>query len=142
MRCNFLVMMFVWCATSSSFYIVSFMQKYTKGDLFFNMISLEMTEITALVFLVFILAKLGLRRALMVAHLTACVGVILLAIFENAVEALIPVFIMLITLGFGSSFSTIYAANVIFPVEYATQTLGYCNTAARFLTIFSGVIVE
>lgn len=135
-------MMFIWCATSSSFYIVNFMQKYTKGDLFYNILSLEMTEITALVTLVFVLSRVGLKRALMAAHTTACLGVILLAFFENSSEALIPIFIMLIMFGLGSSFSTIYAANLIFPVEFATQTLGYCNTAARGLTIFSGVIVE
>lgn len=142
LRCNFLVMMFVWSATSSSFYIVSFMQKYTKGDLFQNVLALEATEITALVSLVFLLSRLGLKRALIAAHTTSCTGVVLLAMFENSVEALIPVFIMLIVFGLGSSFCTIYAATMIFPTEYATQTLGYCNTVARFLTIFSGVIVE
>ena len=44
--------------------------------------------------------------------------------------------------GLGSAFGLIYLSNFIFPTKYATQTLGFCNTFARFFTMLSPMIVE
>ena len=72
----------------------------------------------------------------------AFVGVVLLWLFEEVTDHLVPVFIGMMTFGLGACFGLVYAGNLIFPVANASQTLGFCNTCARFMTIFSGVLVE
>ena len=44
--------------------------------------------------------------------------------------------------GLGGVFGVIYLANFIFPVNFASRTLGICNILARFVTFVAPIIAE
>lgn len=141
MRFNFLIMLYAWCATSVSFYINGLMLKYVKGDMFVNVAVSIMAEFISLVIAGAISVNFGIKLSIVLAYSCAFAGALLLFVFQSA-ESLIPVFLVLLRFGLGSSFGLIYLANFIFPVEYAAQTLGFCNTLARFMTVASPILVE
>ena len=141
MRFNLLIMLYAWCATSVSFYINSLMLKYTEGDMFLNTFSSIMAEIFSLLIAGAISVNLGLKFSIVAAYVVGFLGSLLLLIFSS-IQSLIPLFLILLRFGLGSSFGLIYLANIIFPVEFATQTLGFCNTMARICTVASPILVE
>ena len=117
------------------------MLKYVKGDMFLNVFGSIMAEITALLIAGALSVNFGLKCSIIMAYFVALIGSILLFSFQSY-ESAIPVFLVLLRFGLGSSFGLIYLANIIFPIEYATQTLGFCNTMARMCTVASPILVE
>ena len=90
----------------------------------------------------FFYLKFGLKKALFMSYSISAVGSLLIIAFETTFTDLMPVFVLLSKFGLGSAFGLIYLSNFIFPTKYASQTLGFCNTSARFFTMLSPVLVE
>jgi len=57
---NFYIMVFIWVATSVSYYITNFNVKYMKGNLFYNSISMAVSECLSLFLAGYIFLKFGL----------------------------------------------------------------------------------
>ena len=86
--------------------------------------------------------RFGLKRALLICYFICAVGSVLTACFEESLVHWIPIFVLFSKFGVGASFGLIYVANFIFPVEIASQTLGFCNTTARLFTMVAPLIAE
>lgn len=119
MRFNLLIMLYAWCATSVSFYINGLMLKYVKGDMYLNVFGSIMAEVVALLIAGALSVNFGLKLSIVSSYAVAFAGALLLFVFQS-IESMIPVFLILLRFGLGSSFGVIYLANIIFPVEYAT----------------------
>lgn len=138
---NFKIMLFIWVATSVSYYITNFNVKYMKGDMFLNSIAMAVSECMSLFLAGYIFLKFGLLKAILSALACGTFGALLILFFEDHKDAM-PIFVLITRFGIGSVFGLIYLGNLIFPVKYASQTLGFCNTAARLFTVMSPVIAE
>lgn len=134
-------MLTVWIAVSVSYYITNFILKYLKGDIFLNSSVSALSEVMSLFMAGYFYLKFGLRTALTVSFGLGFLGGLMIMFFES-VPSLMPIFVLLTRFGIGSAFGLIYLANFIFPVTYASQTLGFCNTTARTFTIMSPLIAE
>ena len=134
-------MLSVWISVSVSYYITNFILKYLKGDIFVNSAISALSEVLSLFMAGYFYLKFGLIAALTVSFGLGFVGGMLIMFFES-VPSLMPIFVLLTRFGIGSAFGLIYLANFIFPVTYASQTLGFCNTTARTFTIMSPIIAE
>ena len=135
-------MTFQWITASFSFYVVNFYLKYLKGSMMANSFIADVVHIAFLALGGFIYVNLGLKTSLLVNYTIAIAGAVLLACFEDAYPKLIPVFVLLTKGGTMAVFGTVYVANEIFPIKYGSQTIGYCNTIARFRTMFAPLIGE
>lgn len=134
-------MLTVWIAVSVSYYITNFILKYLKGDIFLNSSVSAVSEVLSLFMAAYFYLKFGLTAALTVSFGLGFVGGLLIMFFESW-ASLMPFFVLLTRFGIGSAFGLIYLANFIFPISYASQTLGFCNTTARTFTIMSPLIAE
>ena len=141
MRFNLLIMVYLWVATSVSYYITNFNVKYLKGILFYNTSMLAISECLSLLMAGYIYLKLGPKISIFLAFMIGLAGCVLMIIFEDF-GSIMPLLVLLTRFGIGSVFGMIYVANLIFPVQYASQTLGLCNLMARTFTIMSPVIAE
>ena len=139
---NFFIMVSVWVLTSMSYYIINFYLKYLKGSIFVNLEVSAISEILAVLLAGYFYLTFGLKKALGMSYIVGACGAILIIFFEATYTDMVPFFVLLAKFGVGSAFGLIYLANFIFPTKYATQTMGYCNTAARFFTIMSPMIAE
>lgn len=86
--------------------------------------------------------KLGLKKAYFICYLVAATGATLIIFFESKYVSLVPLFVLLTKAGIGAVFGILYLGNNIFPVSYASQTIGLCNIFARVCTILSPLIAE
>ena len=141
MKKNLLIMLYLWVATSVSYYITSFNVKYLNGNMFYNSIAMASSECLSLFLAGYIFLKFGLKKAVLSAYICGIVGSVMILFFKSY-SSIMPLFVLIARFGIGSVFGLIYLGNLIFPVKYASQTLGLCNTAARLFTVMSPVIAE
>lgn len=86
--------------------------------------------------------KFGLKKSLGMSFILGAAGSLMIMVFQESFTDFVPAFVLLCKFGLTWSFPLIYLANFIFPVKYASQSMGFCNTAARFLTVCSPLIAE
>ena len=142
MRRNFFIMLIIWICVSTSYYITSFILKYLKGDIFLNATVSAVSEVVSVILAGFVYTKLGVKKSLTLAFFIGIIGASVISFFEQEIISYIWVFVLLTRFGIGSAFAMIYLANFIFPISYASQTIGWCNSIARFFTIMSPLISE
>lgn len=53
-----------------------------------------------------------------------------------------PIFLLIAKFGLSGGFNMVYLANSIFPVVYATTTIGVCSLFARSITILAPEFAE
>ena len=138
-------MLGLWISVSISYYITNFIIKYLKGNLFLNSSVMAVSEILSLFMAGYLYLKVGLVRALVISFFFAFSGCLLITLLESDSKYnanYMPLCVLLTRFGIGSAFGLIYLGNFIFPVQYASQTLSFCNTFARFFTVISPVISE
>ena len=135
-------MLLVWVCTSTCYYIGNFYLKYLKGDIFINTTISAFAETGSLVLAGGIYLNFGLKKALLICYFICAIGSVFTALFENSLVNWIPVFVLFSKFGVGAAFGLIYVANFIFPVEIASQTLGFCNTTARLFTMVAPLVAE
>lgn len=126
---NFGIMLFIWVATSVSYYITNFNVKYMGGNMYHNSISMAASECLSLFLAGYIFLRFGLQKAVISAFTCATFGAILILLFgkqdhdeddENKTNYAMPIFILITRFGIGSVFGLIYLGNLIFPVKYAS----------------------
>lgn len=128
-RRNFLVMCFIWMATSMAYYIFSFNVKSIRDqtdEVFNYTFSINNTVSLANTFSIFLTyalyKRIGLRKALLVTFTLSAFGCILLFLLQiiNLDEKFLYPSVALIRFGQGASFALIYLSNFIFPVNMAS----------------------
>ena len=139
---NLLVMVLVWVATSMAYYITNFILKYVDGSIFVNTFASAASDCSSILLANYFYVRFGLKQALFWSYIVAFAGAFLLIWFETTATALVPFFLIIMKFGIGSAFGLIYVANLIFEVQFSSQTLGICNIAARICTLLSPLIVE
>ena len=142
LRKNMILMSFIWSFTSTSYYIVNFYLKYLKGNLFFNTEVAVAAEAVSQIAGGYLYIKLGLKKSYFICYLVAVAGATLIMCFETKYVSLVPLFVLLTKAGIGAVFGVLYLGNNIFPVTYASQTIGVCNILARICTILAPLIAE
>lgn len=88
--------------------------------MFINVTTTEVMEIVALILQMYLFRCLGLKYSLVLAQFLALVGVVLLWIFGERTQIMVPISIGMMTFGLGACFGLVYASNLIFPVPNAS----------------------
>ena len=135
-------MMLLWIIISVTYYVIGFYLKYLEGSIYVNALVLGFAASISVSSGAIMMAKFGLKESLTISLSIALTGGMLLMLFANSLKSFVPFFVLLSMFGCGSGFGLVYEANFIFPVEYATQTLGFCNLMARLFTILAPLISE
>lgn len=117
--------------------------KYIPGNIFKNSMMSAITDLPMAVIGGYVYHRLGVRVALTGAFLVAMTGGILIIIFSEANEDLVPYMISLGRGGVKISFDVCYLANsTIFPAIFAGTAFGLCNIGAKVATILSPMLAE
>jgi hypothetical protein len=116
---NFLIMLVIWSANSSSYYIVNFYLKYLPGDIFLNSAGAGVSEIVAVLLAGYIYLKVGLKKGLFMSYVISAIGAVLIMIFFYEKRAM-PILVLVAKFGVSGAFGLIYVSNMIFPVEFAS----------------------
>lgn len=117
---NMSIMMYLWMATSVSYYTLNFYLKYLEGNMFNNSNIAALAECFSLFMAGGIYLKFGLQWALLISFGIALVGAVLIIMFEAVYVSMVPIFVLFAKFGIGAAFGLNYLANFIFPVKYAS----------------------
>mmetsp|Transcript_22586 Transcript_22586/g.27927 ORF Transcript_22586/g.27927 Transcript_22586/m.27927 type:complete len:296 (-) Transcript_22586:148-1035(-) len=144
---NLFLMSCLWSITSFSFYLGKFQLKQVAGDIFINSITSSIADTVSRPVGYWFYKKLGARVAM-----TGLFGVAGLGSFpviwsemasDNYRKYFVPVCLFLMNSGVTASFGNLYIGHMdLFPVVFSTTSMGICNIAARFLTIFAPMVAE
>lgn len=135
-------MSYVWIATSVSYYVISFELKYLNGSMYANTDLSTIAQVIMIVLAGALYLRVGPKVTLFCGFLSAAIGAILIETVGRTSDSWMMVFVMITKAGLGAVFGAIYVTNYIFPVQYASQTLGICNLLSRMFTILSPIIAE
>ena len=91
--------------------------------------------------------KWGVRRTMTIFFTMAIVGSFPVIFSEGASENyrdyVVPVCLFVMNSGVSASFANIYVGHLdLFPVVFASTSMGFCNIIARFTTIFAPMVAE
>lgn len=140
---NLIIMVTVWIGSSFDYYLLNFQMKSIKGNVFLNTFSSSMSELPSIIISGFMYKRLGLKITLVFWFSLSLVGGMLLLIFGNSHEKLIPVFVLFSKAGVTATFNLCYLANAqIFPAIFAGTAFGICNIGAKSITILAPLIAE
>jgi len=140
---NLIIMVAVWIASSFDYYLLNFQMKNIKGNIFLNTFSSSMSELPSIIISGIMYKKLGIKVTLVFWFSLSLAGGILLIIFGNAHENLIPIFVLFSKAGVTATFNLCYLANAqIFPAIFAGTAFGICNIGAKTTTILAPLIAE
>ena len=90
----------------------------------------------------FIYLYMGPKYAFLSCYLLSAVGSGLLTAFWTN-ESLIPVFISMAKFGMATCFNMVFIASVqLVPTLFAASAFGFCNVAARTVTMMSSLVAN
>jgi Na+/melibiose symporter-like transporter len=100
-RTNLIVMVCNWISISFSYYLLEFYMKYLPGDIFTNTYMFSIATFAGIVFSWALLTKMGLKKMLIMANLSICIGVIAIIGFglESKNKWLLPTLLLLSAFG-------------------------------------------
>lgn len=140
---NLLILIFAWIASSFNLYLVIYLLKYLKGDIFTNTMTTNAADIPIVLLGGVAYKFIGLRFSLFIAFLVASVGSLSLLLLSNEYPDITHVMLLLAKGGVKMTFNVVYLANSqIFPAIFAGTAFGICNIGAKLATIFSPYMAE
>ena len=139
---NLCILSFVWTASAFNYYLINFLLKSIKGDVFVNITVASASEIVAYILGGIAYQKVGIHLTLSVAFTISCLGSITLLIWQSH-TALVPFMIMATRFGVSATFNICYLANAqLFPAIFAGTAIGICNIFAKTSTIIAPLLAE
>lgn len=142
LRRNFVILMILLSTNSFVYFLINFQMKYVKGSLIENTLASQGAEFTADVFSGVIYNFLGARKSFVTSYLFSIVGSLLLLFFIDDTN-LIFIFIIIAKFGISAAFTISFIASIqLIPTIFAASVFGYCNIAARTVTIMSSMVAE
>ena len=145
---NLLVVSVTWALTSFTFYLIIFKLKSLPGNIYVN------SAFTSIASALGHFAALGLykvmhtRKAMIFFFVLQVIGSVPLCLqqySQNAIytELILPCSLLVCMFGCAGQFCNLYVSHLdLFPLVFATTTMGVCNIVARSVTIFSPLFAE
>jgi len=100
-RCNLLVMIWMWSATTFNLYNINFFLKYVDGGVFINFTMAGAAEIAANVFIGIMFPKFGVKWSFFIGYIVATAGGVCLIFMNKFADSafLIAMFVLLAKFG-------------------------------------------
>lgn len=145
---NFIIMMCLWTLTSINYYLnmyrITYLDKNGNYSLYFTILMLSLADFLAFNLNRIFYSRMGIKVLVVIAECITLIGAIghIFAEkegFDNN-RVMISVLVFLIQYGQSSGFALLYWSNNIFPVQYASQTITYCNLSCRIFTILAPLV--
>ena len=142
LRWNLIIVMFCWGSTSMGFYMLAFLLKYLKGNIFLNAYTSSAGEILGKLSTIAMLKCISLKRVLLVAFCTSSVGMLLLILCDGD-PVLTPWVLGLARIGFSQGFVAVYLTCVLcYPTVLTSTTIGIATCSSKILTMSAPLIAE
>ena len=138
----------LWCVTSFVFYLKGFLMKYFPGSVFLNSTVSSLAEAAAPITALMLSRHMNKRRLLSVFYLFTTIGAFPLLYSAADTtdfyrERIVPGCVLLVSFGLTGTWFGLFLSHLeVFPVVFAGTTMGVCNIAARFCTIWAPLFAE
>lgn len=141
-RFNLLVLMVCWMSCSFGFYMLAYVLKYLKGNIFVNAYSSSAGEIVGKLSTIPLLRCTSTKKVFLIAFTMSALGMQLLIIFSQS-DTWIPVMLMIARFGFSQAFVASYLSMILlYPTILTSTAIGICVTMSKLATIFAPMIAE
>ena len=135
-------MSYFWVCASFNFYLIGFNSKYLPGDVFDNVIALNISDVAANLMAAVILNQVNLRYAICFTSIIILVGGILISCAPPT-TIMMPFFLIITRSGANGLFAICYVATAsMFPTLFSASAFGICNIVARSFCIFAPQVAE
>ena len=142
LRFNLIILVVCWCACSFGFYMLAYVLKYLKGDIFINAYSSSFGEIVGKLSTIPLLRCTSIKRIYLIAFSLSSVGVLLLIIFKDS-DNWIPLILMVARFGFSQAFVLGYLGIIlVYPTILTSTAMGICVMMSKIATIFAPIVTE
>ena len=142
LRRNLLVLVLCWAACSFGFYMLVYILKYIKGNIFVNAYAAAFAETAGKLSTVIALHYAPLKRVFLISLSLSLIGILLLIVFgQNGTW--VPLMLLIAKFGLSQAFVTSYLSVVLlYPTILASTTMGICNLLARVATTMAPMAAE
>ena len=137
----------IWALTSFTYYLIIFKLKSLPGNIFVNSSFSAIANALGHFLALYFYKCMSARNVMILFFTIQILGAIPLCMQFNESELytkhILPISLLLCTFGSSGQFCNLYLAHLdLFPLVFATTTMGVCNIVARTVTIFSPLIAE
>ena len=135
-------MAFVWFATSFNYYLIQFLLMSFQNEYVASAAS-GFSDIVAFAASGVIFYYLGVKKTFFMCFSSATIGGLLILFYglKHQTAWTFPVLILLSKFGISCSFNTVYVGHsTMFPVQFASASLGFCNVVARVFSATSPLL--
>ena len=116
--------------------------KKVKGSITTNTLVSQISELSGNAISVFYYLGAGPKRSFTVSYGLGAIGTFLLLVRPDDIS-MIPFYVTVAKFGISASFNTVFLASVdLIPTIFSSSIFGFCNFAARIITITAPVIAE
>ena len=144
---NLALMTAIWTTCSFTYYLAKFQLKFIAGNVFVNSLSSSVADALSRPVAYFAYKCMHTRRVMLMFFTISAVGSIPVMFSENASVGFksyaVPACLWIANFGSCGNFSNLYIGHLdLFPMVFATTTMGICNVVARALTVLAPIVAE
>ena len=142
-RQNLMILVFIWCTLSFSYFNVGFVLKYLQGDLFKNVYASSISEIIAKASSSFILLYVGLKPLFGITFGLTLIGSLALIFLGSENEFLVSAMVLVAKFGISVGWVGAYMGPILlFPTTIVSTGIGICNVLARASAMLAPIVAE
>ena len=141
---NLVIMVFVWLSTNLNWYMCNFMvNEYEK--VYVSGVASYTTDIVVSILLTYFFKRFGVKNLLFSSFTFAAVGGALVLTYglQHQNSSGFIVSLLVARFGITMAYNTAFVGHAdLFPVLFATSSMGYCSSLARLFTAISPILAK
>ncbi len=132
-----------WICASFTYFLVYFLLKYLKGDVFLNSIVAALSDMAGYMVSGMFINRLGVKNSYSIYFSLGGLGGVLYIFLSHTNENLVPILLLFTVFGISSACMTNWLTNArLFPVIYASSSHGIASFFARLSNSLAPQVAE
>ena len=144
---NLFLMAIIWTSCAFSYYLAMFKVTFVAGNVFRNAVSQSMADAISRPTAYIAYKYSNTKKVMFLFFMISALGSIPVIFSQGTSEGfkkyIVPVCLWIGNFGSCANFSNLFIGHLdLFPLVFATTTMGICNVIARGLTVFAPLVAE